>query len=182
MVPAVIRSWEIDLPTDLEKCTGCQDLDEKKQQMNRKQVWRHPFSHPSTLPVTLFVLVFRSFLTLWSRGLYPARLLCPWNFPGKNTGVGSQSLLQAIFPTQGLKLDHLNCRQILYHLNHQGSPVCFKISNLYSNMNNTTILWSHKCFWILCHPRLCSICNPKGHRAIFTVFQKKLRECSTINF
>ena len=34
-------------------------------------------------------------------GLWPARLLCPWNSPGKNTGVGCQSLLQGIFPTQG---------------------------------------------------------------------------------
>ena len=35
-------------------------------------------------------------------GLYPAKLLCPWNSPGKNTGLGCQSLLQGIFPTQGL--------------------------------------------------------------------------------
>ena len=35
-------------------------------------------------------------------GLQPIRLLCSWNFPGKNTGVGSHSLLQGIFPTQGL--------------------------------------------------------------------------------
>ena len=34
--------------------------------------------------------------------LYPARLLCPWNSPGKNTALGSHSLLQGIFPTQGL--------------------------------------------------------------------------------
>ena len=27
--------------------------------------------------------------------------LCPWNFPGKNTGVGCHSLLQGIFPSQG---------------------------------------------------------------------------------
>ena len=33
--------------------------------------------------------------------LYPTRLLCPWNLPGKNTGVGCHFLLQAIFPTQG---------------------------------------------------------------------------------
>ena len=37
--------------------------------------------------------------SLWSHGLW---LLCPWNSPGKNTGVGSHSLLQGIFPTQGL--------------------------------------------------------------------------------
>ena len=35
-------------------------------------------------------------------GLQPARLLCPWDSAGKNTGVGSHSLLQGIFPTQGL--------------------------------------------------------------------------------
>ena len=35
-------------------------------------------------------------------GLYPARLLCPWDFPGKNTGVGCHFLLQGIFSTQGL--------------------------------------------------------------------------------
>ena len=35
-------------------------------------------------------------------GLLPARLLCPWEFPGKNTGVGCHALLQRIFPTQGL--------------------------------------------------------------------------------
>ena len=32
----------------------------------------------------------------------PARLLCPWDFPGKNTGVGCHFLPQGIFPTQGL--------------------------------------------------------------------------------
>ena len=31
----------------------------------------------------------------------PARLLCPWDFPGKNTGVGCHALLQGIFSTQG---------------------------------------------------------------------------------
>ena len=37
--------------------------------------------------------------TLWT---VAARLLCPWDFPGKNTGVGYHFLLQGIFPTQGL--------------------------------------------------------------------------------
>ena len=46
----------------------------------------------------------------------PARQLCPRDFPGKNTGVGCHSLLQGIFPTQGLNLDFLHCRQILYCL------------------------------------------------------------------
>ena len=46
----------------------------------------------------------------------------PWNSPGQNTGVGSLSLLQGIFPTQGLKPGLLYFRQILYQLSHQGSP------------------------------------------------------------
>ena len=52
----------------------------------------------------------------------PARVLCPWNSPGKNTRVGSHSLLQGIFLTQGSNLGLLHCRWILHHLSHQGSP------------------------------------------------------------
>ena len=40
---------------------------------------------------------------LRTQGLQPARLLCPWDFPGKNTGVGCHFLLQGIFLTQGFK-------------------------------------------------------------------------------
>ena len=36
----------------------------------------------------------------WSHGLQTTRLLCPWNFPGKNTGVGYHFLLWGIFLTQ----------------------------------------------------------------------------------
>ena len=42
--------------------------------------------------------------------------------PGKNIGVGCHALLQGIFPTQGLNPGLSHCRQILYHLSHQGSP------------------------------------------------------------
>ena len=54
--------------------------------------------------------------SLQPHGLQPARLLCPWDSPGKNTGVGIHSFLLEIFPTQGLNLGLLHCRQILYHL------------------------------------------------------------------
>ena len=47
----------------------------------------------------------------------------PWNSPGKNTGVGIHSLLQGIFPTQGLNLGLLHCGQILYCLSHKGRPI-----------------------------------------------------------
>ena len=55
--------------------------------------------------------------SLRSHGLYS-----PWNSPGQNTGVGSLSLLQGIFPTLGSNSGFLNCRQILYQLSHKGSP------------------------------------------------------------
>ena len=56
--------------------------------------------------------------SLWPQGLSSTRLLCPWDSPGKNTGVGCHALLQGIVRTQGsnphlLRLPH--CRQILYH-------------------------------------------------------------------
>ena len=51
-----------------------------------------------------------TFDSLEPHGMSPARILCPWNSPGKNAGVGSRSLLQAIFPTQGLK-PGLLCRR-----------------------------------------------------------------------
>ena len=49
-------------------------------------------------------------------------LYSPENSPGQNTGVGSLSLLQGISPTQGSNPGLLLCRQILYQLNHKGSP------------------------------------------------------------
>ena len=45
-------------------------------------------------------------------------------FPGKNTGVGCHFLLQGIFLTQGLNPSPLYCKQILYRLSYQGSPLC----------------------------------------------------------
>ena len=46
-------------------------------------------------------------------------LLCPWNSPDKNTGVGSHSFLQRIYPTQGSHPGLLHCRLILHPLSHQ---------------------------------------------------------------
>ena len=59
-------------------------------------------------------------------GLQPTRLLCPWDSLSRNTGVGCHALLQGIFQIQGVNphLLHLscNCRQVLYHQYHLGSP------------------------------------------------------------
>ena len=59
--------------------------------------------------------------------------LCPWDSPGRNTGVGSQSLLQGIFPIQGSNPGLLHYRRILYRLSHQGSP--------------STSLYQHSCLF-----------------------------------
>ena len=57
-------------------------------------------------------------------GLQPTRLLHPWDFPGKSTGVGCHFLLQKIFPTQGLNPGLPHCKQMLYRLSDQVSPQC----------------------------------------------------------
>ena len=49
------------------------------------------------------------------------KLLSPWDFPSKNTGMGCHALLQGIFSIQGSNPGLLHCRYILYHLSHQGS-------------------------------------------------------------
>ena len=55
-----------------------------------------------------------------SNSLRPHGLYSPWNSPGWNTGVGSLSLFQEIFPTQGLNPGLLHWRRILYQLSHKG--------------------------------------------------------------
>ena len=55
--------------------------------------------------------------SLWPHGLYS-----PWNSPDQNTGLGSLSFLQGIFPTQRPSPGLLHCRQILYQLRHKGRP------------------------------------------------------------
>ena len=58
--------------------------------------------------------------SLWLRGLYSS-----WNSLGQNTGVGSLSLLQGLFPTQGSNPGLPHCRWILYQLSHKGIPFMF---------------------------------------------------------
>ena len=100
---------------------------------------------PSTLPSFIFPQLLRgcsgpSVLSdsLRPYGLQPVRLLCPWNSPGKNTGVGCHALLQGIFPTLGLNPGLLLCRWNLYHLSHQGSPV-FKCGNILFSSSESSL-------------------------------------------
>ena len=61
------------------------------------------------------------FDSLWPHGPYS-----PWNSQGQDTGVGSLSLLQGIFPTQGSNPGLPHCRLIFYQLSHKGSPRTLK--------------------------------------------------------
>ena len=78
-----------------------------------------------------------------SDSLRPHGLYSPWNFPGQNTGMGSHSLLQGIFPTQGSNPGLPHCRKILYRVSHQGSPkilewVAYPFSSGTSQSRNQT--------------------------------------------
>ena len=61
--------------------------------------------------------------SLLSQRLQPISILCPWNYPGKNIGVGSHSPFQGIFLTQGSNLCLLHCRK-----SHQGSPTLLHLN------------------------------------------------------
>ena len=78
-----------------------------------------------------------------SNSLRSHALYSPWNSPGQNTGVGSLSLLQGIFPTQGLNPGLLHCRWILYQLSHKESQrilelVAYPFSSRSSQPRNRT--------------------------------------------
>ena len=66
-------------------------------------------------------------MTPWTHGV---RFLCPWDSPGKKTGVSCHALLQGIFPNQGLNPSLPHCSWILYHLSYQGSPRSYRRSYL----------------------------------------------------
>ena len=75
----------------------------------------------------------------------------PWNSPGQNTGVGSLSLLQGIFPTQGSNPGPLHCRRILYQLSHKEAimeatreDIMEKISEYFSYIEISYRLSSNK--------------------------------------
>ena len=102
--------------------------------------------------------------SLRPHGLQPTRLLCPRDFPGKDTGVGCHFLLQEIFPTQGSNPGFLNCRQILYQLSYRG---CSMYQNIvfflwlitFHCMYSPHIVCYLWCWWTLDYFQLFSIVN-----------------------
>ena len=85
-------------------------------------------------------------------GLQPIRLFCPWDFPGKDTGVGF--LLQGIFPTQGSNPGLLHCRQILYWLSYKGRPILIpktsiKKKQIQANISKLRLYWIYRLLWVV---------------------------------
>ena len=86
-----------------------------------------------------------------ANGLWPARFLCPWNSPGKITGVGCHFLLQGIFLTQGSNPGLPHFRQILYCLSHPGSTstvgLPFTKHHKLNGLNNRNLFSYHFGCW-----------------------------------
>ena len=102
-------------------------------------------------------------ILLQSHGLYPTRFLCPWNFPGKNTGVSCHFLLQGIFPTQGSNLCLLRWQADSLSLSHQGSPqFCIAFKYLMSELSPTAAATAAKSLQSC--PTLCDLIDgrPRG--------------------
>ena len=90
---------------------------------------------------SVLVSVAQSCPTLWDPVDYS---LCPRDSPGKNTEVGSHSLLQGIFQTQGSNPGLPHCRQILYYLSYQGRTQSRRVWNLLCR------LWQEPRFCLFC--------------------------------
>ena len=104
--------------------------------------------------------------SLLSHGLQPTRLLCPWNSPGKNTGVGNHFLLQGIFPTQGMDPGLLHCRQILCCLSHQGNHLkCLNIP--YTSGATMVIIQAINSSEVCLRYR--TISGKSGHQQVFSL-------------
>ena len=124
--PQIYR-WYTTLSASWEICICVKDqqleLDMKQQTGSKlgKEYVKGVYCHPAYLLIFRIYVVHCANFSVMSNssrphGLQPTRRLCPWDFPGKNKGMGCHFLLQGIFPTQGLNPCFLHCRQILYHL------------------------------------------------------------------
>ena len=101
--------------------------------------------------------------------LQPTRLLCPWNFPGKNTGVGCHIFLQGVFPTQGSNL----CLLDFLH---------WQVGSLPLYLESFKSTWKWKCYLLSCVRFLVTPmdCSPPGS-SVYGVFQKRILELVAIS-
>ena len=85
----------------------------------------------------------RLFTTPWIVAC--TKLLCPWDFSRKSTGVGCHFLLQGIFPNQGSNPGLSHCRQMLYRLSHPGRVLLHKPGQIafFLGLNFPTCYWGY---------------------------------------
>ena len=100
-----------------------------------------------------FFLKWRESRSVMSDSLQPHGLYNPWNSPGQNTGVGSLSLLQGIFPTQGSNPGLPHCRWILYQLSYQGSYTYTYILSFFISFSQNSLFLCYSQAWVLAHLR-----------------------------
>ena len=100
--------------------------------------------------------------SLRSQELQPSRLLCPWDFPGKSTGVGCHFLLQMIFLTQGLNPCLVHQQVDSLPLSHQGNRLYQDRSSLCLHMSAHCCLHAEPCL-TLCDPMDCSLPGSSVH-------------------
>ena len=95
-----------------------------KETLASSRSWRYSSMFSSFIIIVLLFIFEHECesLSVVSDSLQLHGLYSPWNSPGQNTGVGSLTLLQGIFPTQESNPGLPECRQILYQLSHKGSP------------------------------------------------------------
>ena len=105
-------------PLQDEKFSGCMLVmtTQRSELYQRGCVCVHAHAHTRAL----------SQVRLCDSGLLSASLLCPWDSPGKNTGVGCHFLFQGILPTQESNSCLLNWQEDSLPLSHQGSPELYQ--------------------------------------------------------
>ena len=112
--------------------------------------WSFLFSLLAPILLACILSYFRCVHLFRPYGSQPIRLLCPWNSPGKNSGVGCHALLQGIFPTQGSNTGLLHCRQILYCLSHPGSPRILEWVDISSSRRSSQLRDQTSVSFIIC--------------------------------
>ena len=101
--------------------------------------------------------------TLQSHGLQPSRLLCPWESPGKNTGVGSHAPLQGNLPNRGIEPRSLALHAKSLPSEPPGEPKAPLTLHCHSTW--PCWLWEAGCVWRECRDQACPGSNqslPKG--------------------
>ena len=105
-----------------------------------------------------------------SNSLRPHGLYSPWNSPGHNTGVGSLSLLQGIFSTQGSNPGLPHCRWIIYQLNHKGCPTTLEWV-VYPFSRGSSLPRNQTGVSCICRQILYQLSYEEGRRAITIVIR-----------